>query len=89
MNLESQQYVSARRRSQARVTPLARTAPKVGALRRRWQWRTAVTPAGQGEKLPSAVLLALEAGWLLRRTSALHIAASRLAVLTNISMVGY
>ena len=59
------------------------------SARRRWQWRTAVTPAGQGEKLPSAVLLALEAGWLLRRTSALHIAASRLAVLTNISMVGY
>ena len=67
MNSESQQYVSARRRS---------------------QWRTAVTPAGQGEKLPSAVF-ALEAGWLLRRTSALHIAASRLAVPTNISIMGY
>ena len=81
MSSEPQQYVSARRRSQARVIPLARTAKQ--------QWRTAGAPAGQGDKWPSAVLLELEAGCLLRRTSALHIATSRLAVPTNISMMGY
>ncbi len=68
---ESQQRVSARRSSQARFIPLARVETR--------QWRVAVTPFGQGGKRPSAVLLPLEAEWLLRRASASHLAASRLA----------
>ena len=78
---ESQQQVSARRSSQARVIPLPRSATR--------QWRAVVAPTGQGEKQPSASLLALEVGWLLRRTSALHLAASRLAEFTNITLKGY
>ena len=77
MNSESQQYVSARRSSQTRVTPLSRTATR--------QWLTAVTPKGQGDKWSSAALLVLEAGCLLRRTSVLHLTTSRLAASTNIS----
>jgi len=78
---ELQQRVSARRISRARVIPLARAATQ--------QWLAAVTPEGQGEKHPSAALLVLEAGWLLRWTSALHLNASRLAECVNTTLQEY
>jgi hypothetical protein len=78
---ESQQHVSARRSSQVRVIPLPRSATP--------QWRAVVAPTGQDEKRPSASLIALEVGWLLRRTIALHLATSRLAEFTNITLKEY
>jgi len=53
------------------------------------QLRTAATPEGQDDKRPFTALLVLEAGWLLRRTSALQLAASRLAVSTKIAVQEY
>jgi len=86
---ESQQHVSARRSSQVRVIPLPRSAPKVGAVKATRQCRAVVAPTGQDEKRPSASLIGLEVGWLLRRTIALHLAASRLAEFTNITLKEY
>ena len=78
---ESQQHVSARRSSQVRVIPLPRSATR--------QCRAVVAPTGQDEKRPSASLIGLEVGWLVRRTIALHLAASRLAEFTNITLKEY
>jgi len=81
MGSEPQQIASARRSSQARVIPLARA--------RTMQWRSAVTPAGQGDKRPSAVLHVLEIGRLILRTCALHMTTSRLAVPTIVALEEY
>jgi len=61
--------------------PLSRAATQ--------QWRGSVTPAGQGDKRPSAVLLALEVEWLPRRASACQLTASRLAEPGNITLKEY
>ncbi len=78
---EPQQQVSTRRSSQVRVVPLPRSATQ--------QWLAAVAPTGQDEKRPSASLLALEVGWPHRQASALHLATSRLAEFTNITLKEY
>ena len=78
---EPQQQVSTRRSSQVRVVPLPRSAKQ--------QWLAAVAPTEQDEKRPSASLLALEVGWPHRRASALHLATSRLAQFTNITLKEY
>ena len=81
MDSDSQQIASARRSSQAMVIPLSRTTTM--------QWRSAMNPAGHGDKRPSAVLLALEIGRLILRTCALHMATSRLAVSTILALEEY
>jgi len=53
------------------------------------QWRGSVAPSGQGDKRPSAALLALEVEWLPRRASALHLTACRLAEPANITLKEY
>jgi len=86
---EPQQQVSTRRSLQERVVPLPRSAPKVGAPGRQQQWLAAVAPKGQDEKRLSASLLALEVGWPHRRASTLHLATSRLAEFTNLTLKEY
>jgi len=75
---EPQQQVSTRRSSRVRVVPLPRSAAQ--------QWLAAVALTGQDEKRPSASLPAFEVGWPHRRASALHLATSRLAEFTNITL---
>jgi len=53
------------------------------------QWRCCVTPSGQVDKRPSAVLLALAVEWLPRRTSAFQLAAYRFAESVNIMLEEY
>ncbi len=78
---EPQQQVSARRSTQVRAAPLPRSATQ--------QWLVAVAPVGRDEKRPPASLLTLEVGWPHRRASALHLATSRLAEFTNITLKEY